>query len=54
MCACGKSKNNAVTSVQAAQTLVAGGEEVSPDEIKKINRVRTQQSVNNAAANAGS
>lgn len=55
MCACGKGrKDNAITSVQAAEAMVAGGDVIPADEIKKINRVREQRSLNNAAANAGS
>jgi hypothetical protein len=55
MCACGKTKKiDAITSVQAAEAMVAGGDVIPPDEIRKINKVREQRSINNAAANAGS
>lgn len=55
MCACGKAKTNAVTSVQTAQAaLVAAGNEMTADEIRQINKVRETRSVNNAAANASS
>lgn len=54
MCACGKNKKtDAITSAQAS-AIVAAGVETSPDEIRKINSVREQRSVNNAAANASS
>lgn len=54
MCACGKKKTDAVTSVQTAAAVVAAGQEMSPDEIRQINKVQTRNSVNNAAANASS
>jgi hypothetical protein len=54
MCACGKKKTDAVTSVQGANAIVAAGVDMPADEIRRINEVREKRSVNNAAANASS
>lgn len=52
MCACGKAKTNAVTSVQTAQEALQAS--AQQDEIRRHNKVVEQRSVNNAVANTTS